>query len=239
MGVRAVVYRLIPAYSGSDWFIRDAWMTVPRFASFIALLCMNRLLWKSFQFDIDVRRYRRAVLYGLPLVGLVLWGLAESCGRYWPRHVVLAAAFTTPFVGAFEECAWRGVVLEALRARRSTFTAIVLSSLLFTLYHVQAQPFSAWPAIFLIGVVLANYRIRGLSIFWLAIIHTVVDTAVFLFATDYFPIHTRLAPHVLVIEEPAACPSHEALILSGLLLLGLVTYPRASRRPGPDAAHSA
>ncbi len=228
MALRAVIYRLLPAYSASDWFAQDAWMTLPRFGGFVALLFMNRVLWKRFELDVDLRRYQRAVLSGIPLIGLDLWALVETCGHRWPPYARIGALFTTPFVGVFEEYACRGVVLQALLANGSTLNAIALSSLLFTIYHVEARPLSAWPAIFLTGVVLANYRIRGLSIFWLAIIHTVIDTIYFFFATDLFPTYVSLPDHLIAVEELPACASHDAVILSALFLLGVITYPRGS-----------
>ena len=143
MAVRAGIYRTLPDYSAADWFARDAWMTIPRLVGFVALLVMNRLLWKRFAFDIDLQRYGRAALYGVPLIGLYLGAFAENCGRYWPRSAVIVAIFTTPVVGLFEEYAWRGVILETLLATRSRLSATALSSLLFTVYHVEARPLSS------------------------------------------------------------------------------------------------
>ena len=208
-------------------------MTIPRLAGFVGLLVLNRLLWKRFAFDIDLRRCGRAALYGVPLIGLALGALTDNCGRYWPRSAVIVAIFTTPVVGLFEEYAWRGVILEALLATRSRLSAIALSSLLFTVYHVEAQPLFAWPAIFLTGVVLGNYRIRGLSLFWLAGIHTAIDVAYFFFATDYFPTSILLPSHVVTISESPACTSHDAVFLGGLALLAVVTYPRATATTRP------
>jgi hypothetical protein len=65
--------------------------------------------------------------------------------------------------------------------------SIFLSSSIFVVYHIHAQPVSSWCPIFLMGVIFANLRFRGLSIGWLAIIYGAIDASFFLFKTDNPP----------------------------------------------------
>jgi sodium transport system permease protein len=72
---------------------------------------------------------------------------------WWPYLLVLGV-----MPAVFEELAFRGFILTGLRRRFRPRTAILLSSVLFALYHMNV--FQALPA-FLLGVALALLAIRS------------------------------------------------------------------------------
>jgi hypothetical protein len=41
--------------------------------------------------------------------------------------------------------------------------------------HVQAQPVSQWPSIFLSGVLFAVMRVEGVGLLWLIVVHAAFD----------------------------------------------------------------
>jgi hypothetical protein len=94
--------------------------------------------------------------------------------------------------------------------RGSGFSAVVLSNVLFAAFHFQAQPVRAWPSIFLLGVIFAHLRLRGLSLGWLALLHGVLDAGWF-----WFPWNT-----------PDPFGFYGLVLLAGLLIYAVVTWPR-------------
>jgi hypothetical protein len=67
------------------------------------------------------------------------------------------------------------VLLNAIRDWKGTRAAIWGSSFLFTIMHVQAQPVSQWPGIFLSGVLFAMMRVQGVGLVWLIAVHAAYD----------------------------------------------------------------
>jgi len=210
MIIRTVIYLFIPATSQWAWFYRDCWMTIPRFVTFCSLLVIDRYIWKSSLFDFLLKDIGRAAFYGGILIFIYLFHLIGSYGDPWPRKFILIAIFTSAIVGLFEEYAFRGVILGHLVKKWSKIIAILGSSAIFTLFHFQAQPLTEWPGIFLAGVALANLRLKGLSLFWLVIIHTIIDAAYFFFGTSM----------------PRFFSIHKLIFLAAMILYGIITYPR-------------
>jgi membrane protease YdiL (CAAX protease family) len=206
MLVRNRVYHCLPAISLEQWFWRDALMSIARLAALIALLVLNRK-WHSL--DWRLADYRRAIIMGIIPVALWEFYFTGSDGSRFPAPMICGGMFSTALVGLFEEYAFRGPLLAALRQKMSLLSSILLSSAFFVIYHVQAQPPSTWGAIFLMGVIFANLRVRGLSIGWLAVIHGVIDASFFLFKTD----------------NPAQFSFYGIVLNVGLLAYAVMTFP--------------
>jgi len=148
---------------------------------------------------------------GLAPAALWVFFFSSGHGATFTPLMMFVGFFTSLIVGAFEEYAFRGPLLYALRQRLSLFTTIVLSNVVFAIYHVQAQPTGFWVAIFLTGVIYANLRFRGVSLGWLALIHGVIDAFYFLFpgsSSDPFGFYG------LVLQ-------------AGLLVYAVMTFPRS------------
>lgn len=213
MIIRALVYLFIPATSQWAWFYRDCWMTIPRFVTFCSLLLMDLYIWKSSLFDFLFKDIGQAAFYGGILVFIYLSYLIGSYGDPWPGKFILIGIVTSAMVGLFEEYAFRGIILGNLVKKWSKVSSILGSSAVFTLFHFQAQPFNEWPSLFLAGVALANLRLRGLSLFWLVVIHTVIDAAYFFFGTSM----------------PGLFSPHKMIFLAAMILYGVITYPRGTQ----------
>jgi len=193
MAARHFLYAAFPAPTLAAWSHRDALMSLPRLAAFAALWACNRWRWgNAVPF-----RFASASGWLLP-AGLVVGqqifhDVAFSRGGPWPLGLALAGIAATIPVVLFEEYAFRGGLLEGLRRHLDPGPAILLGSALFALFHVEAQPFLEWPAIFLYGAAWSGLRLRGLGLGWLAAIHFAVD-AIYFLGSDY-PAFTSL-PHV-------------------------------------------
>jgi len=211
--VRGCVYHFFPVTSQETWFFRDTLMSIPRLGAFAALLLLNRI-WNASRFDLPLRDFARAALMGFVPMALWVFYFSAGHGEAFTPFMMLVGFFTSLAVGAFEEYGFRGPLLSALRQRLSLFAAIVLSNVLFAIYHVQAQPPRFWAAIFLTGVIYANLRCRGLSLGWLAAIHGMTDALFFLF------------PDI----NPDPFGFYGLVLHAGLLIYAIMTFPRGMQR---------
>ncbi len=210
MGARMAIYHFMPVASVWAWYIRDTVMSLPRIAGFVSLLLLNRYVWKVVPFDFRLRKYRKPMIFCVVLLIIhsIYW--LGCSGSSYPLTIAVGAFFTTVFVGLFEEYAFRGALLSGLTGLMSPFKAIVLSNLVFAVYHVQAQPVSDWISIFLIGSILACMRIRGISLFWLAVIHIVIDDL------DFF----------IGLNRPPLLSSNYMLFNIGLLVFAIYLFSK-------------
>jgi membrane protease YdiL (CAAX protease family) len=120
---------------------------------------------------------------------------------------------TSLIVGLYEEYAFRGPLLAAFRERMSVLSTALLTSVIFTVYHIQAQSFRSWGMIFLMGIILANLRFSGLGLGWLALIHGLIDTSYFLCGSI----------------SPGPFSSSGLILHAGLLIYAIRTFPRQSK----------
>lgn len=209
--VRGCVYLLSPVSSLETWFVRDTWMTIPRLAAFGVLLLFNRH-WNAAAFSMPLSDCSRAAFMGsVPLALFVLF-FSAGHGQSFTTMMMAVGLFTSLVVGLFEEYAFRGPLLSALTERLSLFTTVVISNILFAAFHIQAQPIRLWMIIFLTGVILANLRLRGLSLGWLALIHGVIDASIFLFPS--------------INPEPFGF--YGVVLQIGLLIYAVMTFPRSN-----------
>jgi len=201
-------------------------MSIPRLTAFGALLFLNRR-WNMASFDMPLRDCARAVMMGFVPLALWVFFLSAGHGQSFTGAMMAVGFFTSLVVGLFEEYAFRGPMLSALSRRFSLFAAILLSNSFFAAYHIQAQPMRFWPIIFLMGVIFANLRLRGLSLGWLALIHGVMDACFFLF------------PSI----NPEPFRFYGLVLHAGLLLYAVMIFPRfmdtnsrSKKEPSPTSA---
>lgn len=211
MLLRSGIYHFFPVTSQETWFARDAVMSVLRLSAFTTLFLFNRT-WNLARFDFPLKDLGRIALWGL--VPLALWAyyFSGSHGDPFAPWMIALGTLTSLIVGLCEEYTFRGPLLATLRQDLSAFSTIFLSSVIFTLYHFQAQPVSSWGMVFLTGVILANLRLRGLSLGSLALLHGLIDASYFLFQQ-----HS---------QDPFSFPG--LAVQNGLLAYALVTYPRSN-----------
>ena len=200
-------------------------MTIPRLTAFAALLLLNRR-GNIAPWNMPLRDGPRAALLGFVPLALYLFVLSAGDSPSFTVTMMVVGFFTSLVVGLFEEYAFRGPLLSALSQRSSLFSAIVLSNIFFAVFHIQAQPFRYWLGTFLIGVIFANLRLRGLSLGWLALLHGMIDACFFLFHSN----------------NPEPFGYYGLVWQSGLLIYAVVTFPRSrvtdSRSPECQGARS-
>lgn len=181
MLARAAVRDLFPVTSQETWFTRDTVMCLPRLAAFALLFYFNRH-WQLVRFDFPAKDLARLALRGSIPLALWVFYFSGSRGDDFMPWMIALGFITSMVVGLFEEYAFRGPLLAGLAKRWSDFPAVLVSSLLFTVYHYPVQPVASWGSIFLTGIVMANLRLRGISLGALSLLHGLIDASYFLFS---------------------------------------------------------
>jgi len=180
-------------FSRTAWFRRDAWMSIPRLAVFLACLWLMSMTgsWRSWGWHWGLRWAPASTL---------LLVAASFTGRWWfqapdvpwtPSLILWGWLATIP-VALAEEAAFRGLLFTGLKPALSPRKAAFLSSLAFSVYHIQAQPMMGWPVIFAFGVVFCAAAHRGIGLPWLILIHEAVDGLWF-----HIPTHGAFTDNVL------------------------------------------
>jgi len=105
-----------------------------------------------------------------------------------------------------EELIFRGLILHGLRRNYNAFTAVVISALLFALFHLNPWQF---PATFVLGLLLGWIMIRTRSILLAIIGHSINNLLVLLTVTYWQEINTHA---IFLMEE------NELLWLSTLIM---------------------
>jgi membrane protease YdiL (CAAX protease family) len=181
MAIRFVVYAVYPLEHWWHWWARDTLMDIPRLLAFSLSLWAGVCLWGRRSFGWHA---------GRPGLGLGLGGLAVALWMMehvlhvktfnYPQHMFLVLCLNSLIVALLEETLFRGVILHALYDWHGTAVALWGSSALFAVYHIQAQPVSSWPSIFLVGFLFAVMRCQGVGLWWMILAHAALDSLVFL-----------------------------------------------------------
>lgn len=182
MAVRHLIYGAMPASDFETWFARDLIMSVPRLAGFAACLAVARGFgdWRSWGWGRFFRGDLAGWLLLLAAVAMeVLGHLAAGSGSSFGPGLLLAGWLSTVPVALFEETAFRSLLFLALRERFHVLPAALISSVLFAVYHFEAQPIAMWPHIFIFGVAACAALQRGVSMPALILAHLFVDGAWF------------------------------------------------------------
>jgi len=185
-------------------------MSLPRIIGFASLLLLNQYLWKVVPFDFKIREFGKPIIWGGILISLHLIFWFGCGGSSYPKNIALGVSITTMFVGLFEEYAFRGTLLSGMSGLMSPLKAVVFSNIIFTVFHILVQPIRNWTIIFLIGCILASMRIRGISLFWLAVIHIIMDDLYLLFG----------------LRHPSFLSVNNVLFNIGLLTFAVVIFPK-------------
>ncbi len=175
--LRFLIYAYLPAATFFDWFVRDTIMNGPRLLALSLALFLGLRVWGREALGLHAHGGRTATFVFLTFFLLLwlpdAWSGSRENGLGIPALLVLMAS--SILVGCWEEILYRGVLLNAIRDWKGTRAAIWGSSILFTIMHVQAQPVSQWPSIFLSGVLFAVMRMQGVGLIWLISVHAAYD----------------------------------------------------------------
>ncbi|MFH1619882.1 MAG: CPBP family intramembrane glutamic endopeptidase, partial [bacterium] len=97
-----------------------------------------------------------------------------SESSYSAFQIIIGWLATMP-VALFEEAAFRSLLFLSLREQMSPLKAALLSSLIFAVFHIEAQPVYGWPDIFVYGLGACAALHNGVGLAWLILSHLLVD----------------------------------------------------------------
>lgn len=193
---RAILYARMPDDTFTQWVQRDAVMNGPRLVG-ILLLTLASVHTRSESFlGLTRRGLGPATLVMLALIAqLTVNRWVQPPGDY-PTHLLFSLTLSSVIVGVFEELLFRGAILSSLSAALRPRYAILISSALFTVYHVQAQAIMGWPGIFLFGILMSRMRLDGISLWALMAIHATYDALLFWISASPVFSWTRIWVHL-------------------------------------------
>lgn len=172
--LRACVYRFVDM-NEYGWFFRDFVMNAPRILSAILMICFIRSIWGLEILKFHTMRFgyflKTAVV---ALVTYTVWVFLHSQHLSFTNSQLMMFVTGSLIVAIFEEISFRGGIYQALSDWLGASWAIVVSTLLFVVFHVQAQPIHELPQLIGFGLIVALLRSKGVSIWWTILLHFLV-----------------------------------------------------------------
>ena len=182
---RYLVYASMPIEDFADWAVRDTIMNGPRLLALVLAVTLGISTWGTARLGLHTRGAKPAALIFV-LYFVLLW-LPVFWLRTTPVNLgasaLIVLTLSSFLVAGWEEILYRGVFVNAIADWKGSRAAVWGSSFLFTIMHIQAQPLSGWPSIFLCGMLFALMRVQGVGLPWLILSHAVFDSLVFIGAT--------------------------------------------------------
>ncbi len=123
----------------------------------------------------DARSLRHPALW---LALAVFMSIPVLVGKYsLEQNVAIMFAVTSIFVAVKEEFLFRGIMQNLLEQKFGAVRAILLTSLVFTLWHVGVWELSVWMfgEIFLASVIIGLVYVRSGSMLMVIAIHAIYD----------------------------------------------------------------
>ena len=181
--------------SGHEWWVRDTIMDVPRLIAFGFAFWVGRYFWGLDGLGWHARRCKQGLIWGAIAACLICSdGLFRLKPTGYSVSVLAVVSLSSVVVALMEETLFRGLLFNALSDLGGRQWAIWVPTVLFTAYHVQAQPIAGWPFIFAAGLFLAVLRWQGVGLVWLVLSHAVGDSLIA--AANYGPSRVTWWPAV-------------------------------------------
>lgn len=130
-------------------------------------------------------------------------------GDYGLTGVFIKVAVIAPIV---EELIFRGIIFNGFRKNYNGFVAVVMSALLFSLFHLNPWQM---PATFLLGLLLGWLMLRTNSIF-VAILGHSINNALVLLVVNY---GEKIQSNAIFLQEPPKFLTFSGLVMALSLIL--------------------
>jgi len=128
---------------------------------------------------------------------------------------VFKVAIVAPVV---EELIFRGLILQGFRRNYNSFVAVLMSALLFALFHLNPWQF---PATFILGLLLGWIVVRTNSIFLAILGHSINNLLVLITVTYWESIRTH---SIYLMEKKDLYYTSALVVLCSVILIWLLSY---------------
>ena len=180
--IRYVIYRFFPVTNFDSWIIRDTMVDIPRVLGILAIVSIIGL--KGLMSELSSVR-SITVLQAIIIILFIVSGF-EKCFHYsflrLSNYDYFILFVNTVLVGLFEELLFRKAFHDEVFKLKNMVVSCFITSALFTIFHIQAQNFSEFPAIFSVGILFAILREKGVPLIWLVLSHISYDLIVLFWA---------------------------------------------------------
>ena len=179
IAARTLLQRLLPVHDWPSFITQDLAVSVIRLSCGAGCLWVARSRWYDSALGIRHALRPAGLALAAMAVGFASFLLESAASEndwqapHWIRLVEILVAIVVAFN---EESGYRLLAYSGLREWLGRAAAVALSSLLFTLMHVGYQPLFHLPKIFMIGLMLALLRDRGVSFGALIALHFLLDS---------------------------------------------------------------
>jgi membrane protease YdiL (CAAX protease family) len=199
LGVGSVVFILVYGFRKSK---RKLLQVFPlKLFNPLIIIPFTTFIWGAHNFLEEINRWVANLIPAPPWFWELFNGIFES--DYGWYGAFLKVAVVAPII---EELIFRGLILQGFRRNYNGFVAVVMSALLFALFHLNPWQF---PATFVLGLILGWLMLRTNNIL-LAILGHSINNALVLFTVTYWE---QLHSHAIFLLE-----KKEFLQISGLVV---------------------
>lgn len=174
---RYVIYSQVAVVDFESWLRRDSLSNFPRILCFLLLIYFV-LRDRTKELLPNLGGVQKALFFGFCILLSVVIRFFMAGVTSYPFDLLILAILSSFVVGFFEEALFRGGIFDSLSGWLGAKAAVLCSSVLFVLFHIQAQNVKSFPLIFLLGIVFALMRRDGVSLFVLAMIHSLYDSVI-------------------------------------------------------------
>lgn len=179
IAARSAVISRMPFTDWPGYFQQDGWITFLRGICFLLVLLLSLFTLgpRRIGFGLDRGRlgWRVWPTGAWMALAWLLFYQASSARAQLPWMPHTREFLVAVVIAANEEIFFRGLLFEGLSQRWGFRWAALASSVLFLAMHTGIEPWSNFPALFLVALTLCHLRSLGASIVSLIIIHSAMD----------------------------------------------------------------
>lgn len=178
-----------------------------KFFNPLIIIFLVTFFWGAHMLLEEVNNFINKVIPAPPWFWELFNNIFDSDFGWWGTFMKVAV-----IAPVIEEMIFRGIILQGFRRNYTNFTAIVMSALLFSLYHLNPWQM---PATFVLGLILGWLMIRTRSLILTILGHSINNLLVLLTIRYWEQINTYA---LYRIEK------QEMLQLSGLIVIVSVVF---------------
>ncbi len=172
-----LIARIITSIYGAYTFEAEIYRSINRFFIFLIVLYFFKNL--IFQNKVNANNFTNPILIFALMLFLAI-PVLESYMDLVTTNFKILFAFASIFVALHEEIVYRGVIQNFLLQKYSPIQSILITSIIFTIYHIGAIDWyiNLYIQVFLASIILGFIYYKTNSFVLVVILHTLYDALV-------------------------------------------------------------